>query len=58
VHYQGEKSGDTKEGGKMQGDLEASKIWQNQGLIAQHLCSGCLNFRLQVLQIKNKFVVS
>jgi hypothetical protein len=45
VHYQGEKSGDTKEGGKMQGDLEASKIWQNQGLIAQHLCRGHLTLR-------------
>jgi hypothetical protein len=45
VHYQGEKSGDTKEDGKMQGDLEASKIWQNQGLIAQHLCRGHLTLR-------------
>jgi hypothetical protein len=44
LHHQGENSGGTKESGTMQGDLEASEIWQNQGLIAQHHCKGHLTF--------------
>jgi hypothetical protein len=42
MQNQGKKSGGTKEGGTMQGDLEASKIWQNQGNIAQHHGKGQL----------------
>jgi hypothetical protein len=37
----------------MQGDLKASKIWQNQGLIAQHHCKG----RVALLLLGSKQVV-